>query len=950
MHKVISFALIFFLTPPAWANPVSPAPLVLPSGPDAAVQNGSATENLRVMVYEVELGQKILIPAANVSFHLINSPQFASVVNTRPDGLEVRGEKIGETLMLIWASGGVQSVRIKVLRPSLEAKVIEQSLRESSRVYQSRKNRTFHVSYESAYSLLSEDRVLGRVSESRKLYGQRLRAWGRTPFGETRSGLFYEYRKEHQLQKSVAQPRDFYYGLYESDLPLLKRYDLVGGTQYVTLSRFGFPGERINGFSLQPSISRWSNPQKGQTDFSWFIGHRRDGSYIDNPSGIQNRALRGNLTGERVDHYFFPGVEASGGAYHQWAGPRNELQSKHNFDGRLHFISPHAELDSEGGVDQNQHGAGQVRGVIKNRFSGLEARYYAVHNRYATITGGVENRANRGLELDSNLFPLLPLWNSDAVSLRASAGWVRNHLSVNPARPKDTIKWQRGDIRIKLPWRAASDTEVFFLDQRASSFPFTQKKFMEEISRSFALNNRLISRLRLSVFTGMDIYRDGENSPGFNTTRTEMGTSANLSFRGGFWAFSRFAWNYLRERDLPTPPAKVTHPAQLTLAAGWSHSFQRLPVNIDADIRYVDEEDTRGKIHQPYVNEDRLEAHGGLSLTVRRDSQLYADARIASTESTIGAPDHAEFSLVTGVRMLLDSKFYIPQKGVVEGYVFDDRNTNGLRDEGEPGIMGHEVYVEGAGRTRTDAQGHYRLKIKEGDVKVAASTKVPEGFFYTTVNWTQLEILPKSKTRLDFGLASQFQVRGRAFVDVNHNGIFEPGDIPIPKLRIALASGQSGISAPDGFYSILRVPPGSNQIRVLLESIPEGYQTETAIEKKIDAASGDLLHFDVILKPLRTLSGIVFEDLNQNHAREPDEPGIANVQIEVQGKVARTGRGGRYQVSDLAPGKSEVKLDSASLPTGYKALEPSRTLEITTEPFRRTDVDFPLRRSFRKPS
>jgi len=61
----------------------------------------------------------------------------------------------------------------------------------------------------------------------------------------------------------------------------------------------------------------------------------------------------------------------------------------------------------------------------------------------------------------------------------------------------------------------------------------------------------------------------------------------------------------------------------------------------------------------------------------------------------------------------------------------------------------------------------------------------------------------------------------------------------------------------------------------------------------------------------------------------------------------RTGRGGRYQVSDLEPGKIEVKLNAASLPSGYRAIVSKQKIEVTAEPFRRADVDFPVRKSFR---
>ncbi len=932
--------------PAAFANPAAPVPMVLPEAPDPATQD-PASENLRVTLYEVELGQTLFIPIPNISFNLVQSPQFVSVNDTRADGLEVRGEKIGETLILIWAPGGVQSVRVRVLRPSVEAQMIDRAIRKSSKTYRSQRDRSFKIAYDGAYSLLEEDRVLGRVTESRKLWGHRVKGWGQTPLGETRAGGFYEYRKEHALEKSVAIPRDFYFGLYETDLPFLKHYDLQGGTQYSVLSKFGFPGARYNGLSLQPSVSRQLNPRKGQTDVSWFAGEKRDGSIIDNPAGVQNRQLEGKVTGERVDHYFWPGGKVSLGGYHQWAGPRTALESKHNFDGRFHVRVPYVELEGEGGLDEESRGAGEFRTVVQNRFAGVEGRYYNVNNHYGTITGSVQNRANRGMELRSSLYPLIPFNNSDAVSFRGNAGWLRNHLSVNPDRNEDYIKWQQGNMLLKLPARITSDTSIYFLDQRASAFPFTERRVQEELSKDFSFNKRLVNRLRLSVFSGIESFRDAEETQGFNSTRYELGTGANLSLRGGFWLLTRYAWNFLREEDLPAPPSDTTHPHQLTLSAGWSHAFRRVPMTVNADVRYVEEGDTHGKIHQPYLNEDRLEGHAGLSVTVRDNTELFADSRIAITQSTIGAPDHAEFSVTSGLRMLLDTGFYIARKGMVEGYVFNDKNGNGLRDAGEPGFSGYEIKAEGGGTALTNAEGYYRLKIKEGPARVSAATQIPEGFFYTTVNWQELEILPKSKTSLNFGLAAQFQIRGRAFVDVNRNGLFEKDDIPMPKIRLTLASGQTTVTSPDGFYSFLKIPPGINKIRVAFESVPVGYRTETAVAKQLEAAPGDLFHFDVILRPMRGVSGYVFDDLNQNLSKEPDEPGIAGVQLAVEGKTTRTGRNGRFQVTELEPGRRILQLIPTSLPAGYQPLQPERTLEIPAGPFQRADVHFPLRKSFR---
>ena len=280
--------------------------------------------------------------------------------------------------------------------------------------------------------------------------------------------------------------------------------------------------------------------------------------------------------------------------------------------------------------------------------------------------------------------------------------------------------------------------------------------------------------------------------------------------------------------------------------------------------------------------------------------------------------------------------------------MFSDQNLNGLRDAGEQGLEGYKVAVEGGPETRTNAEGYYRLKVKEGSVRVNAASQIPEGYFYTTANWQELDVAAKSKKRIDFGCAAQFQVKGRAYVDVNHSGTFDSGDTAMPKIKLTLDSGQSATTSPDGFYNIQRVPPGPNKIRIAFESIPVGYKTETAIEKKLEAAPGDLFHFDVILTPLRGVNGYVFEDLNQNHSKEPDEPGLAKVRLEMDGRKIHTGKAGRYQIADLEPGLHQIKIIPESLPEGYTPLEKQLVVDVPAAPFQKNDLHFPVRKSFRK--
>ena len=409
---------------------------------------------------------------------------------------------------------------------------------------------------------------------------------------------------------------------------------------------------------------------------------------------------------------------------------------------------------------------------------------------------------------------------------------------------------------------------------------------------------------------------------------------------------AKYLWNQLKEEDLPSPPSRTTNPGQLTLSMGWSHGFRKPPLRVSADIRYVNEDSTYSRIHQPFINEDRLETHASVAVPFSDRGEVFADSRILLTKSTVGSPDHAEFSLLTGIRMLLDSGLSIPQKGFVEGYIFEDRNANGLREEGEPGVVGQAVSGPGGESSETDSKGFYKLKVREGLGKIEAASALPEGFFYTTPTAKMTEVLPGTHTRLDFGMAARFQIKGRVFTDLNGNGIFDKADRPIAGVKLVLSTGQVALSAPaDGLYALLHIAPGPNKIRVAFETIPAGYQTKTAVEKSFDGAAGDILHFDLILQPSRQVSGDVFEDLNQNSRREQDEPGVAGVQIDLCGRKTASGRTGRFASSGLAPGACEVQMMASSLPSLYRPIgDTAVTLQIPDGPYRKRDLAFPLRK------
>jgi len=898
------------------------------------------TDSIRVVTYEVEVGKTLTIPVLNPGLSLVKTTDVASVIQTLPDSIVMQGHRIGETLALVWQGAQVLSFRIRVTRTVEEIQNIEKSRRENSRLYRSQKERTFKVYYDSTHHTLREDRVMGRVHETRKIYDHRARIEGMTPYGEIKGSMFYETRKDDTLEKSVSIPRDFWGGLFGTRLPFLNDYDIRTGTQYVQLSRYGFAGDRFNGISLLPSEERLKNPFRNQMNVYFFVGQKRDGSIIDNPPGSQDRTIKGKVMGERLDYHLWKDGRVSLEGSHQWSSPQRALESRQNFDAQFDFKFPHLRLSGEAGLDDENHLAYEFKTTVDADWANAEFRWFNVNNNYRTISGSVGDRGNRGFQLNVDVYPLKPLWDSKDLLLVTDVEWKRNHLSVNPGRPDDFVKRLRTKAELKLPYGVVSDTSVLYHDNVASSAIYTEKEVSQKLSKSISINRLLLRRMQIFITSTIEAFREAENIAGFNSTRYEVGGGMSVSLKGGLYVSSQFLWNRLKEEDLPEPPTQTTNPRQLTITGGWRHSFRKIPLHAHLDVRYVDEGETHNKTHQPFANEDRLELRGGMTWRIRDLFEFFIQTTATYTKSTVGSPTRSELSLLGGLKMLWDTNYFIPQHGIIEGYVFEDRNGNGQRDPEEPGVMGYEVRIEEGPTVETGRDGFYRLSVKEGNVKLVGKGEIPEGYFYTTPNARKMEIYPGEMSHIDFGISPQVQVKGIAFIDINGNGIYEKGDQPVPAIRVVLNSGQTTLTTPRGLYSILRVAPGSNRVRVDLGSIPAGYRTRTAIEKPFEGSAGDVVHFNIMLEAQRVISGYVFVDRNENGKFDPGERGLENMEVSIEGKIYTTSRNGKYLITDFGDGKQKVTLKSRHFPSGMKLVNREHSFKVSKGPYARSNLHF----------
>jgi hypothetical protein len=327
-----------------------------------------------------------------------------------------------------------------------------------------------------------------------------------------------------------------------------------------------------------------------------------------------------------------------------------------------------------------------------------------------------------------------------------------------------------------------------------------------------------------------------------------------------------------------------------------------------------------------------------------RDAGANADVAIALRQEYLNVPNNGFVVFVSttifGHPPRGTAPAPVPQFGRVEGTKFLDSNANGTRDPGEPGVPGFIIFadlntngVRDAAEpfTSTDQNGMYSLnvpigmnEIREVNQPFWTQTSPPNGFHLADIMMAGDVI-----TDLDFGnFPEPGEISGMKFSDDNRNGSRDPGEAPFANVTIFLDQDDDGnfdpaepntVTNAQGAYSFVNLQPGDYVVR---EVIPAGF------EQTIPGGDGA---YRVTLNPGQTLAdldfgnvqqlgsitGLVWNDLNDDGVRQSGEPRLAGVVVYIDEnqngqynfgeRAAITNTLGEYVIDDLLPGPYVVR-------------------------------------------
>jgi len=287
--------------------------------------------------------------------------------------------------------------------------------------------------------------------------------------------------------------------------------------------------------------------------------------------------------------------------------------------------------------------------------------------------------------------------------------------------------------------------------------------------------------------------------------------------------------------------------------------FFKIIVNYDSRIgktpfytvmnsRYYNGTDPNG-----LVSELWLEAELGYKPS--DDTKLYIKGKTADYRgSGLNTTDRQEKHITCGFNTVFDSGFVFDGSGKVSGYVFNDKNGNGIKDRLEEGIADAKVFVKDKYYVLTDKSGRYEITaLKQGQSVVGLDmNSVNPKYMLTTQNPQALNISSGKTSSADFGLKTMSAMRGRVFIDKNGNNRFDQSDKPISNFAV-FVNDKEYLTDFEGKYYVYDIDPGRQMFVIKADSLPEKLLPTVPLKNYVEVSEGSVAEYNVPLKPVQAI-------------------------------------------------------------------------------------------------
>ncbi len=309
-----------------------------------------------------------------------------------------------------------------------------------------------------------------------------------------------------------------------------------------------------------------------------------------------------------------------------------------------------------------------------------------------------------------------------------------------------------------------------------------------------------------------------------------------------------------------------------------------------------------------------------------RYSQTGGDARSVFTVEGTSATRQFE---VVSQQDVTDKNVGLIDRATIRGIAFLDTNYNGVYDEGEPPYAGVTLEVikntneKSMGKVVTGDDGRYAFDaLRGGDYRLRAIlpadgsifTMVPDGATGLANRFVaregrrensidSLKIANGETAETCVGVAMGGTIKGTVSLDAKYDGVRSGSDRKVSGVKVQLVDKTGFVAATDttnaeGHYALTGIMPGTYTVRVqrregyaftryrpdeehgnhIKTLAKDGYgETEPIVVAMGQTIEG----VDAGMLPSSTLTGVFFDDLNDNGLRDEGENGFTDGRVRL---------------------------------------------------------------------
>ncbi|MFH1640802.1 MAG: SdrD B-like domain-containing protein, partial [Candidatus Omnitrophota bacterium] len=309
-----------------------------------------------------------------------------------------------------------------------------------------------------------------------------------------------------------------------------------------------------------------------------------------------------------------------------------------------------------------------------------------------------------------------------------------------------------------------------------------------------------------------------------------------FSLIGELYYYINKEFNWLQDRFA----GSRTEPNVLETGLDWSGQLGKSPFYGDLRFTYHDEEDSQSNLSF-LSGQDYIEGYSELSYRMSPANEIFGSIRMRNIwADNTNVTKRVEANFYAGMRYTWDTGVRWESVGNIEGYVFKDLNSDGLRQRDEAPIEGIRMWLGKEKSVVTDMFGYYKFKgVKARKAYVSMDTStLPSGFVLTVPMVQEAGISHHRTIKLDFGIVSRSEISGVVFEDIDGDGQFGRNDKGVKGIVLILDDKQKVMTDSAGRYAFSRASVGEHTVSLDLKSVATFYLPKTTLTKKITLFEG----------------------------------------------------------------------------------------------------------------